>query len=249
MQRLTSIRGNAKTELQQFNEAFTDFDKAIELNPEVAAAYYNRGRANRLLGKEEEAITDFKKANELDPTVVIQEATKKKTEEITENLKEITEKTEEIIKFQNIIEEALQEYNRSKEVWFKRSKYATGIVFFCLLLIHTDITFCPPDFCKNTSGGTEHIISKISISAFLIAVYLFILRQYTNANRLAIETNNRLIASKLFANISFNDKIEDSLYPPIIKSIIDSPYNQQDSSSDNSLIQKISEILKLSQNK
>ncbi len=236
--------------------------------------------ANRLLGKEEKAITDFKKANELDPTVVIQEATKKKTEEITENLKEITEKTEEntqktkeitkktkgITDFQSTIENALLWHNISKRVWLAISAIATFVVFYCLLLIHIDMTDYLLDNSKNIKDGstcsvfyilnnfnTEHIISKISISAFVIAVYLFILRQYTNAKRLAIETSNRLIASRLFANISFykeiEEKIKDSLYPPVIKSIIDSPYNQQDSSSDNSLIQKISEIIKLSQNK
>ena len=48
-------------------EAIGDFDKAIELNPEDAAAYNNRGNAKADLTQYKEAIADYDKAIELKP--------------------------------------------------------------------------------------------------------------------------------------------------------------------------------------
>ncbi len=42
-----------------------DFNKAIELNPDLAEAFNNRGLLNRKLGHIEEAMRDFDKAIEL----------------------------------------------------------------------------------------------------------------------------------------------------------------------------------------
>ena len=44
-----------------------DYDRAIELDPNVAAAYYNRGHSYSDLGQYQRAIEDFDKAIELDP--------------------------------------------------------------------------------------------------------------------------------------------------------------------------------------
>ena len=44
-----------------------DYDKAIELDPNDAAAYYNRGHSYSDLGQYQRAIEDFDKAIELDP--------------------------------------------------------------------------------------------------------------------------------------------------------------------------------------
>ena len=44
-----------------------DFDKAIELDPKNAEAYYKRGNSKYRLGKDEEAIKDYDKAIELNP--------------------------------------------------------------------------------------------------------------------------------------------------------------------------------------
>ena len=43
------------------------YDRAIELNPDLAVAYFNRGNAKRRLGQHEDAIADFDKAIKLDP--------------------------------------------------------------------------------------------------------------------------------------------------------------------------------------
>jgi len=60
-------RGNAYSELKQYEEAIEDYSKAIELNPNDAEAYNNRGTAYDELQHQEEAIGDYSKAIELDP--------------------------------------------------------------------------------------------------------------------------------------------------------------------------------------
>ena len=62
-------RGNAKDELKQYSEAIADYDKAIELDPNFAAAYTNRGTAKAQLKQYSEAIADYDKAIELDPNL------------------------------------------------------------------------------------------------------------------------------------------------------------------------------------
>ena len=46
-----------------------DYDRAIELNPDYAEAYYNRGDAKSELGDHEGAAADRKRAIELDPEI------------------------------------------------------------------------------------------------------------------------------------------------------------------------------------
>ncbi len=48
-------------------EAIGDFDKAIALKPDFAAAYNNRGAAYLKAGRLDEAIRDFSRAIELQP--------------------------------------------------------------------------------------------------------------------------------------------------------------------------------------
>jgi len=62
--------------MENYLGAKNELDKAIELNPEYAEAYLNRGYANEFLGKFPEACADWKKALELG----IQEAEKYITE-------------------------------------------------------------------------------------------------------------------------------------------------------------------------
>ena len=44
-----------------------DVQRALELDPELAAAYDTRGHILEALGRKEEAISDFRKALALDP--------------------------------------------------------------------------------------------------------------------------------------------------------------------------------------
>ena len=58
-------RGVAKVDLNDLQGAIEDFNKAIELNSNVAEFYYDRGTVKKLLGKSEEAKTDLQRAREL----------------------------------------------------------------------------------------------------------------------------------------------------------------------------------------
>jgi len=44
-----------------------DYNKAIELNPKLAEAYYNRGNAYEVLGDQRQAAVDHEKAIALNP--------------------------------------------------------------------------------------------------------------------------------------------------------------------------------------
>ena len=50
-----------------YTEAISHYDKAIQLDPDFAKAYINRGNSNFQLGQYQTAITDYTKAIELDP--------------------------------------------------------------------------------------------------------------------------------------------------------------------------------------
>jgi len=52
---------------KKMEEAVLESGKAIILNPEFAAAYYNRGVVKYSLNNLDEAISDFDRANKLDP--------------------------------------------------------------------------------------------------------------------------------------------------------------------------------------
>ena len=58
-------QGNVKMQKKEYKEAIEDYDKAIELNPKFAVAYYNRGVAKGRSGDNEGAEEDFAKAKEL----------------------------------------------------------------------------------------------------------------------------------------------------------------------------------------
>ena len=58
-------KGNVNLELEKDDEAIADYTEAIRLNPEYAAAYYNRGVVYEKQGKQAEADADYAKAEEL----------------------------------------------------------------------------------------------------------------------------------------------------------------------------------------
>lgn len=55
----------AYASLEQYKKAIADYSKVIELDPNDASAYNNRGYALGKLGKEKEAQSDYKKAKTL----------------------------------------------------------------------------------------------------------------------------------------------------------------------------------------
>jgi len=56
-------RGCAKVNAKKYNEAITDFEKAVELKPDYADAYFNLGRTYYLLNKEDKACENYKLAD------------------------------------------------------------------------------------------------------------------------------------------------------------------------------------------
>ena len=50
---------------QRYAEAIADYDKCLELNANLAEAYYNRGLAKVKSSKKDEGIADLGKAGEL----------------------------------------------------------------------------------------------------------------------------------------------------------------------------------------
>ena len=62
------LDGISKGEQGDYAGAIADFDRAIELDPDYALAYLNRGNAKSFKGDHEEAIIDFDRAIDLDPS-------------------------------------------------------------------------------------------------------------------------------------------------------------------------------------
>jgi tetratricopeptide (TPR) repeat protein len=66
-----SNRGDAKIRKGDLDGAIADYNKAIELKPDLAVAYYNRGTAKRAKGDLDGAIADYNKGIELKPDLAV----------------------------------------------------------------------------------------------------------------------------------------------------------------------------------
>ncbi len=60
-------RGLSLVELENYEEAISSFDKALEIQPSSFKIWDKRGYTLVRLGRDEEAITNFNKALELNP--------------------------------------------------------------------------------------------------------------------------------------------------------------------------------------
>jgi tetratricopeptide (TPR) repeat protein len=60
-------RGSAYAHLGEREQALSDFDRALRLNPRLAVAYYNRGFVYFGAGDYQQAVADFSEAVRLDP--------------------------------------------------------------------------------------------------------------------------------------------------------------------------------------
>lgn len=54
----------------EYNHAITNFDQALQLDPQSVPAYFSRGRANKLDGNDEQALHDYTRAIQLNPKAV-----------------------------------------------------------------------------------------------------------------------------------------------------------------------------------
>jgi len=64
-------RGCVRNALGKHEEAVRNFDKAIDLDPELALSYLFRGVAKKIIGREEEAVKDSARAVGIDPSLDI----------------------------------------------------------------------------------------------------------------------------------------------------------------------------------
>lgn len=62
-------RGNFKKRVKNYKDALSDYNKAIDLSPSFAEAYFKRGNIKNLLGDYEGAISDYNKAIDLNPNL------------------------------------------------------------------------------------------------------------------------------------------------------------------------------------
>ncbi len=61
--------GQAKEDKKDYEEALADYERAIRLRPNLAEAYFRRGRVLAHQDKSNAAVSDFNKALELDPNM------------------------------------------------------------------------------------------------------------------------------------------------------------------------------------
>lgn len=59
--------GNTFTDQERFGEAISMYQKALEIQPDLAVAYYNMGNALKKLGRINEALASYLKAVDLEP--------------------------------------------------------------------------------------------------------------------------------------------------------------------------------------
>jgi tetratricopeptide (TPR) repeat protein len=64
---LTLNNNQARIELERYNEAINKCDRALEINPNHANAWVNKGYSLNSLGKLDEAIECYNKALEINP--------------------------------------------------------------------------------------------------------------------------------------------------------------------------------------
>jgi len=62
-----AIRGECKNYLKQYNDALSDLNESIAINPNSAAAFKERGSAYRNMGRYDEAIENYSKAIAINP--------------------------------------------------------------------------------------------------------------------------------------------------------------------------------------
>ena len=64
-------RGVDSSQKGDFKKAVSDYNKAIDVNPEFVVAYLNRGYSHSRMGESDKAIADYTKAIELNPRYAI----------------------------------------------------------------------------------------------------------------------------------------------------------------------------------
>ncbi|XP_012146748.1 putative protein FAM10A4 isoform X2 [Megachile rotundata] len=181
---LYAKRGQIYLLLNKPNACIRDCNRALELNPDSAAAHKFRGRANHLLGNFEEAANDLRLACKFDfdeqadewlravtPNARrIEEHKRKKERKVQEKLER--EKQERIRKAQESAK-AFQENTRTSQT--DTTGTASGMPDFCKFLDDAEVLQALMDpeiaeFCKEISSNPASILkyqSNPKIMAFI----------------------------------------------------------------------------------
>ena len=118
-----------------YEQAITDYDKAIELDRNYAAAYYNRAITYKDLGDDEQAIKDFQHSKCIRPNDYFQRAVKRSS---TRNRRNRKKKTEETENFQQILQEAKTEYQSNAKKWLWTSAIFSALIIILLAILMLD---------------------------------------------------------------------------------------------------------------
>ena len=111
--------GERRGAMADFNQAMADFNQAIELDPDFAEAYINRGNVNRILGRNSVAIADFNRAIELDPDNVMAYNNRGLVKNvIADNNRAIKLKPDDAEAYNNrwLVKSAIADYDRAIEI-------------------------------------------------------------------------------------------------------------------------------------
>jgi len=121
------IKGFIYYELGEKVKALELFSKAIELNPEDAAAYYNRGNSYADLKQYEKAIADYSKAIELNPEDTAAYINRGNSYAV---LKQYEKAIEDYDRAIEINPEFFQSYHNRGVSYFNSSKFYNGLKDF-----------------------------------------------------------------------------------------------------------------------
>lgn len=85
-------RGNIYRTMGDYLHAIQDYSQALEINPDHAPAYYNRGLAYTLLEEMQNAVSDYQKA----ASIYCEQEDWKNYQEVLNNLQKIQTSSPEI---------------------------------------------------------------------------------------------------------------------------------------------------------
>ena len=231
---ILSNRGYSSNKQKKYDEAIKDFNQAIKLDKFYSRAYYYRGLAHRDVGEEEKANNDFQEAFKLTPHLILEKVGEKITKRVEEK---VEGKVDKLIKggsFQETLKKLHKSFSLASRCWLVVSVGITIITTTVFVIPFLQwIPWIPFKIPKSIGIGSYFLFSFLSIVTFSC------FRLYATTRRHAIETQNRVAVSEIFAWIEKDDTKNQIYYqsyflPRIAEVIITSLHpeqNKKDSSS------------------
>ena len=232
---ILSNRGYSSNKQKKYDEAIKYFNQAIKLDKLYSRAYYYRGLAHRDVGEEEKANNDFQEAFKLTPHLILEKVGEKIT-------KRVEEKVDKLIKggsFQDTLKKLHKSFSSASSCWLVVSVGITIITTTVFVIPFLQwVPWIPFKIPKSIGIGSYFLFSFLSIVTFSC------FRLYATTRRHAMETQNRVAVSEIFAWIEKDDTKNQIYYqsyflPRIADVIITSLYpenNKKDGSSSASSV-------------